>query len=399
MNTGENGILLKVRNLRVSFRTGRTTFAEAVKGISFDVPVSRTVALVGESGSGKSVSALAVMGLLPMDVARIEEGSLIVFNGQELLAMDMADRRKLCGTAVSMVFQDPMTSLNPVFTVGYQIGEVLRLHKGMTQAQARERTVELLAEVGIPEPERRVDAYPHQLSGGQQQRVMIAMAVACEPKLLIADEPTTALDVTVQRQIIHLIQDLQKWHQMSVLFITHDLQLVSEMADDVIVMRYGDVKEQATAEQVFTHPADPYTRALMLCRPPMDSRPIHLPVIDDIIAAESSIPRLLSVPLYTDIKTLRKRVKDFIHNCIKEETGVAFIAGRIGHRELFHISWDGESERFLLTLMSKNDIFPFDILEYGDPETGYYIEGPMGLVVMLMNDLESALEYPYEFNN
>lgn len=290
MNTGENGILLKVRNLRVSFRTGRTTFAEAVKGISFDVPVSRTVALVGESGSGKSVSALAVMGLLPMDVARIEEGSLIVFNGQELLAMDMADRRKLCGTAVSMVFQDPMTSLNPVFTVGYQIGEVLRLHKGMTQAQARERTVELLAEVGIPEPERRVDAYPHQLSGGQQQRVMIAMAVACEPKLLIADEPTTALDVTVQRQIIHLIQDLQKWHQMSVLFITHDLQLVSEMADDVIVMRYGDVKEQATAEQVFTHPADPYTRALMLCRPPMDSRPIHLPVIDDIIAAGGKAP-------------------------------------------------------------------------------------------------------------
>ena len=290
MNTGGNGILLKVRNLRVSFRTGRSTFAEAVKGISFDVPVSRTVALVGESGSGKSVSALAVMGLLPMDVARIEEGSSIVFNGQELLAMDMADRRKLCGTAVSMVFQDPMTSLNPVFTVGYQIGEVLQLHKGLTQAQARERTVELLAEVGIPEPERRVDAYPHQLSGGQQQRVMIAMAIACEPKLLIADEPTTALDVTVQRQIIHLIQDLQKRHQMSVLFITHDLQLVSEMADDVIVMRYGDVKEQATAEQVFTHPSDPYTRALMLCRPPMDSRPIHLPVIDDIIAAGGKAP-------------------------------------------------------------------------------------------------------------
>lgn len=290
MNTGEDGILLKVRNLRVSFRTGKNTFSEAVKGISFDVPVSRTVALVGESGSGKSVSALAVMGLLPPDIARIDAASSIVFNGQELLAMNMADRRKICGTAVSMVFQDPMSSLNPVFTVGYQIGEVLRLHKGMNQEQARERAVELLAEVGIPEPERRVDAYPHQLSGGQQQRVMIAMAIACEPRLLIADEPTTALDVTVQRQIIHLIQDLQERHQMSVLFITHDLQLVSEMADDVIVMRYGDVKEQATAEQVFTHPTDPYTRALMLCRPPMDRRPIHLPVIDDIIAAGGKAP-------------------------------------------------------------------------------------------------------------
>ncbi len=289
MSAGD-GILLKVHNLRVAFKTGKTSFTEAVKGISFDVPVSRTVALVGESGSGKSVSALAVMGLLPRDVARIGAGSSIVFDGQELLAMAMADRRKLCGTMVSMVFQDPMTSLNPVFTVGYQIGEVLRLHKGMTQEQARKRTVALLTEVGIPEPEQRVDAYPHQLSGGQQQRVMIAMAIACEPKLLIADEPTTALDVTVQRQIIHLIQDLQKHHQMSVLFITHDLQLVSEMADDVIVMRYGDVKEQAAAEQVFTHPKDPYTRALMLCRPPMDHRPIHLPVIDDIIASGDQAP-------------------------------------------------------------------------------------------------------------
>lgn len=290
MTVGNDNILLKVRNLRVSFRTGKTTFTDAVKGIFFDVPLSRTVALVGESGSGKSVSALAVMGLLPPEVARIDDASSIVFNGQELLSMKMADRRKLCGTEVSMVFQDPMSSLNPVFTVGYQIGEVLRLHKGLTEGQARERAVELLAEVGIPEPERRIDAYPHQLSGGQQQRVMIAMAIACEPKLLIADEPTTALDVTVQRQIIHLIQDLQKRHLMSVLFITHDLQLVSEMADDVIVMRYGEVKEQASAEKVFTHPANPYTRALMLCRPPMDSRPVHLPVIDDIIAAGGKAP-------------------------------------------------------------------------------------------------------------
>lgn len=286
-------ILLKVRNLHVSFRSGRNTYTEAVKDISFDVPVSRTVALVGESGSGKSVSALAVMGLLPTDIARIDESSSIVFDGQELLTMSMAERRRLCGTAVSMVFQDPMSSLNPVFTVGYQIGEVLQLHKGMDRSQARQRAIELLTEVGIPEPERRIDAYPHELSGGQQQRVMIAMAIACEPQLLIADEPTTALDVTVQRQIIRLIQELQKRRQMAVLFITHDLQLVSEMADDVIVMRYGDVKEQATAEQVFTQPSHPYTRALMLCRPPMDSRPLHLPVIDDIIQSGGQIPSSL----------------------------------------------------------------------------------------------------------
>ncbi len=285
-----DGILLKVRNLKVSFRADRKTFTDAVKGISFDVPISKTVALVGESGSGKSVSALAVMGLLPPDIAHIDPTSAIIFDGQDLLSMKMSDRRKLCGTSVSMVFQDPMSSLNPVFTVGYQIGEVLQLHKGMDKPQARKRTIELLTEVGIPEPERRVDAYPHELSGGQQQRVMIAMAIACEPKLLIADEPTTALDVTVQRQIIHLIQDLQKRHQMAVLFITHDLQLVSEMADDVIVMRYGDVKEQASAEQVFTQPSHPYTRALMLCRPPMDSRPLHLPVIDDIIEAGGETP-------------------------------------------------------------------------------------------------------------
>lgn len=286
-------ILLKVRNLHVSFRSGRNTYTKAVKGISFDVPVSRTVALVGESGSGKSVSALAVMGLLPTDIARIDESSSIVFDGQELLTMSMAERRRLCGTAVSMVFQDPMSSLNPVFTVGYQIGEVLQLHKGMDKSQARQRAIELLTEVGIPEPERRIDAYPHELSGGQQQRVMIAMAIACEPQLLIADEPTTALDVTVQRQIIRLIQELQKRRRMAVLFITHDLQLVSEMADDVIVMRYGDVKEQATAEQVFTQPSHPYTRALMLCRPPMDSRPLHLPVIDDIIQSGGQIPSSL----------------------------------------------------------------------------------------------------------
>lgn len=283
MTIPESDILLRVDNLRVSFRVDKNTVFDAVKGISFDIPVNKTVALVGESGSGKSVSALAVMGLLPEGNTIIDPSSRIVFEGNSLFDMTARQRRELCGSKISMVFQEPMSSLNPVFTVGYQIGEVLRFHKGMTGRQARERTIELLDEVGIPDPSAKVDAFPHQLSGGQQQRVMIAMAIACEPRLLIADEPTTALDVTIQRQIIELIQSLQQSHHMSVLFITHDLQLVSEIADEVIVMRYGDVKEQAKASAVFIHPSHPYTKALLLCRPPMNERPFHLPVIDDVM--------------------------------------------------------------------------------------------------------------------
>ncbi len=286
MTMPESDILLRVDNLRVSFRVEKNTVFEAVKGISFDVPLNRTVALVGESGSGKSVSALAVMGLLPESNTIIDPSSKVLFEGNSLFGMTARQRRQLCGSKISMVFQEPMSSLNPVFTVGYQIAEVLRFHKGMTGRQARERTMELLDEVGIPDPSTKVDAYPHELSGGQQQRVMIAMAIACEPHLLIADEPTTALDVTIQRQIIELIQSLQQRHHMSVLFITHDLQLVSEIADEVIVMRYGDVKEQASASDVFVHPSHPYTKALLLCRPPINERPFHLPVIDDVMQAD-----------------------------------------------------------------------------------------------------------------
>ena len=290
MNVVEPAILLEVRDLRVSFKTGKETVFEAVKGISFTVPVNKTVALVGESGSGKSVSALAVMGLLPATNTVIGASSELLFEGKNLFDMSPRERRALCGSKISMVFQEPMSSLNPVFTVGDQIGEVLRLHKGMSAKQARERSVELLDEVGIPDPSVRVDAYPHQLSGGQQQRVMIALAIACEPRLLIADEPTTALDVTIQRQIIELIRSLQRRYRMSVLFITHDLQLVSEIADEVIVMRHGEVREQAAASAVFVHPADPYTRALLLCRPPLEGRPFHLPVIDDVIEAGGKLP-------------------------------------------------------------------------------------------------------------
>lgn len=276
--------LLQVRDLRIAFRTDRHNTFEALKGISFDVPDNSTVALVGESGSGKSVSSLAVMGLLPATTTVIDPASSIRFAGRELLGLPVREQRALCGKDIAMIFQEPMSSLNPVFTVGFQIGEVLRLHMGMTKRAARSRSVELLREVGIPEPERKIDAYPNQMSGGQQQRVMIAMAIACEPRLLIADEPTTALDVTIQKQIMDLIARLQRERRMAVLFITHDLGLVGEIADRVIVMRHGEVREEGAAGQVFGAPADAYTKALLHCRPSLDARPLRLPVIDDYLS-------------------------------------------------------------------------------------------------------------------
>ncbi|MGK5017332.1 ABC transporter ATP-binding protein [Janthinobacterium sp. 75] len=279
--------LLEVRDLRVTFRLDKKTTFEAVKGISFNVPRNSTVALVGESGSGKSVSSLAVMGLLPPDNTIIDPASSIHFGGRDLLKLSIAERRTMCGKDISMIFQEPMSSLNPVFTVGFQIAEVLRQHMGMNRKQARARTLELLDEVGIPDPATKIDAYPSQMSGGQQQRVMIAMAIACEPKLLIADEPTTALDVTIQKQIMDLIAALQKKHQMSVLFITHDLGLVGEIADQVIVMRHGEVRETGEVRQVFEAPQDSYTKALLHCRPSLDERPWRLPVIADYMEGKA----------------------------------------------------------------------------------------------------------------
>jgi peptide/nickel transport system ATP-binding protein len=276
-------MLLQVRDLRIAFRTDKKNTVEAVKGISFDIPPNATVALVGESGSGKSVSSLAVMGLLPPETTIVDPRSSILFGGRDVLKLAAGERRALCGKEISMIFQEPMSSLNPVFTVGFQVGEVLRRHMGMSARQARARTLELLDEVGIPDPASKIDAYPSQMSGGQQQRVMIAMAIACEPRLLIADEPTTALDVTIQKQIIELIARLQKKHQMAVLFITHDLGLVGEIADRVIVMRHGVVREEGEAAQVLGAPADAYTRALLHCRPRLDQRPVRLPVIDDYL--------------------------------------------------------------------------------------------------------------------
>jgi peptide/nickel transport system ATP-binding protein len=275
--------LLSIRNLRVNFRLDKDTTFEAVKGISFDIPMNSTVALVGESGSGKSVTSLSILGLLPKENATVLPGSEIIYGGRNLVELGQDELRRIRGADISMIFQEPMTSLNPVFTVGFQLTEVLRMHMGMRPAEARKRAIALLAEVGIPDPKFKINAYPSQMSGGQQQRVMIAMAIACEPNLLIADEPTTALDVTIQKQILDLIAALQKKHQMSVLFITHDLAVVGEIADYVVVMRNGEIREQGPAKAVFENPQDAYTKALLLCRPRLDRRPARLPVIEDFM--------------------------------------------------------------------------------------------------------------------
>ncbi len=274
--------LISIQDLSVSFRMSKTSTVEAVKGVSFDIPENSTLALVGESGSGKSVTAMSIVRLLPEN-AIIDANSKILYNGRDLLAAPMADMRALRGKEISVVFQEPMSSLNPVFTVGEQIAEVLRIHRQMSARQALDRTLELMTEVGIPNPKERLKSYPFELSGGQQQRVMIAMAIACEPKLLIADEPTTALDVTVQRQIMDLLARLQQRQKMSVLFISHDLGLVGEISNQVVVMRSGEVREAGDVATIFNAPTDAYTQALLACRPRLDARPRRLAVIDDIV--------------------------------------------------------------------------------------------------------------------
>lgn len=290
--------LISIRNLRVNFRLDKHTAFEAVKGVSFDIHPNTTVALVGESGSGKSVTALSILSLLPKENSSILPGSEILFNkpGEaiNMVGLSKSELRNMRGVDISMIFQEPMSSLNPVFTVGAQLVETLKLHMALSTKQAEKRAIELLSEVGIPDPQGGIKKYPFQMSGGQQQRVMIAMAIACEPKLLIADEPTTALDVTIQKQILDLIADLQKRRQMAVLFITHDLAVVGEIADYVVVMRNGEIREQGSAKSIFESPQDSYTQALLKCRPQLERRPQRLPVIDDFMSghprAEANAP-------------------------------------------------------------------------------------------------------------
>ncbi len=266
-----NQPLLDVRELSVAFHQGGNT-SIAVNKVSFDIKRGECVALVGESGSGKSVSALSVLKLLPYPVASHPSGA-IRFKGHDLLGMSEHDIRGIRGNDISIIFQEPMTSLNPLHTIGAQIGEILQLHSGMRGPAARARVLELLTQVGIPDPETRLGSYPHQLSGGQRQRVMIAMALANEPDLLIADEPTTALDVTVQAQILALLADIRQRLGMSLLFITHDLGIVRRIAERVCVMKNGAIVEQGPVEQVFTTPQHPYTKALLAAEPKPDPAP------------------------------------------------------------------------------------------------------------------------------
>jgi oligopeptide/dipeptide ABC transporter ATP-binding protein len=284
----KNGKLLRVTELRTYFHTDEGT-AKAVDGVSLDIPKGKTLGLVGESGCGKSVTALSIMRLVPSPPGKIEGGS-VYLGDTDVLKLSEPQMRKIRGNDISMVFQEPMTSLNPVFTVGNQIMEVLRLHRRLSRRESREKTVELLRQVKMSLPEQRVDEYPHQLSGGMKQRVMIAMALACNPVLLIADEPTTALDVTIQAQLLELMNELQEGLNMSILLITHDLGVIAETADAVAVMYAGKIVEYTTAEELFASPKHPYTVGLFGSLPRIGSRKGKLAVIP------GNVPNPLSFP-------------------------------------------------------------------------------------------------------
>ncbi|HEU4340366.1 MAG TPA: ABC transporter ATP-binding protein [Candidatus Binatia bacterium] len=253
--------LIQVKNLQTSFFTPEGE-VRAVDGVSFEIGESKTLGLVGESGCGKSVTSLSIMRLIPSPPGKIVGGE-IQYRGRDLLKLSNEQMRKIRGNEISMIFQEPMTSLNPVFTVGNQIGEAIRLHQGLGKKETRQKTVDMLRLVKIADPESRVDSYPHQLSGGMRQRVMIAMALSCNPSLLIADEPTTALDVTIQAQILELMKELQGKMGMALLLITHDLGVVAEQADDVAIMYAGKIVERAATGAIFARPLHPYTRGLL----------------------------------------------------------------------------------------------------------------------------------------
>ncbi len=269
--------LLEVKNLKTNFYT-RYGVSRAVDDVSFAVEKGETVGIVGESGSGKSVSCYSLMGLVPSPPGKIESGSAL-FNGIDLLSCSKKELRKIRGNTISMVFQDPMSSLNPYLTIGVQLTEHLVLHKGISKEEARKKAISALLEVGIQDPEIRINYHPHQLSGGMRQRVMIAMALITEPLLLIADEPTTALDVTIQAQIIDLINDLKKRKEMSVIFITHDLGVVAGIADHVLVMYSGRIMESGKTRDVYYDPLHPYTRALLKSTPSVEMKDKELYVI------------------------------------------------------------------------------------------------------------------------
>jgi peptide/nickel transport system ATP-binding protein len=292
--------LVRIDGLTVDFHTedGRV---RAVEDLSFEIPKGGTVGLVGESGSGKSVTAMTLMRLIPTPPGQISAGR-VEFDGQDLLSLSERAMRRIRGKRIGMIFQEPMTSLNPVFRIGEQVAEVLRQHEGLSRRAARDRTVELLTQVGLPRPRQIIDSYPHQLSGGQKQRVMIAQAMSCEPDLLIADEPTTALDVTIQKQVLDLMGELQARYGMSLLFITHDLGVIAEVASQVVVMYRSHKVEEGPTEALFQRAEHPYTRGLIACRPALDRNPRRLLTVADFMTAEGESLEVSSERLLPQIK-------------------------------------------------------------------------------------------------
>ena len=283
--------LLEFKNLVTEFKTeGKSV--KAVKGVSFTLNKGETIGIVGESGSGKSVTSLSAMRLIPTPPGEITGGQIIFHKNDhsevDLLSISEEEMRSYRGNDIAMIFQEPMTSLNPVFTCGDQVVEAIMLHQKVSKREAKEITIKLFEEVQLPDPERIYSTYPHQISGGQKQRVMIAMAMSCQPSVLIADEPTTALDVTVQKTILELMQKLQKERDMGIMFITHDLGVIAELADKVVVMYKGDIVEQGNVWDIFTNPQHPYTKGLLACRPPLDKRYTFLPTVSDFMKVDGN---------------------------------------------------------------------------------------------------------------
>ncbi|HPT84153.1 MAG TPA: ABC transporter ATP-binding protein [Limnochordia bacterium] len=282
-------ILLSVRDLKTYFYTDDGV-VPAVDGVSFELERGGTLGIVGESGCGKSVTSLTIMGLIPQPPGKIE-GGVIEFEGRDLLKLSEAEMRHIRGNEISMIFQEPMTSLNPVFTVGNQIMEAIMLHQNASKTEAREKAIEMLRLVGIPSPEKRIDDYPHQMSGGMRQRVMIAMALSCNPKLLIADEPTTALDVTIQAQILDLMRELQRELGTAIMMITHDLGVIAELVDKVVVMYTGRIVEAADTYTIFKNPKHPYTIGLLASIPRLDSDGSRLQAIPGTVPTPGNFPK------------------------------------------------------------------------------------------------------------
>jgi peptide/nickel transport system ATP-binding protein len=305
----EKKLLLEVKNLFTEFRT-EDQIVKAVNNISFSLHKGETIGIVGESGSGKSVTSLSVMRLIPNPPGRIASGEIIFHSKTkgvvDLTKLSEKEMRAFRGNEIAMIFQEPMTSLNPVFTCGDQVMEAIMLHQKVSKKEAKEKTIELFKEVQLPRPDKIFDTYPHQISGGQKQRVMIAMAMSCNPSLLIADEPTTALDVTVQKTILELMQKLQHEHEMGLMFITHDLGVIAELADKVVVMYKGKIVEQGNVMDIFSNPQHPYTKGLLACRPPLNKRLHVLPTVSDFMRVEDD----------GTVTESEKSVKEVINNLV-----------------------------------------------------------------------------------